>query len=303
MSNVEKKHTALIVDDEKFNVRILERLLQEAGYHTISCYDGKEAWDYLQQKPKEPDVILLDRMMPNMNGIEVLEKLHQHDILKHTPVIMQTAASAPQQVKEGIAAGVYYYLSKPFEEEVLLSIVKAAIEDHLHHKALRETMEKNKLVIGLITLCQFKLRTLREAYNLSYFIANLCPQPDKVVAGLYGLIVNAHEHGNLGIGFEQKMALKKQGTWQQEILARERLPANLSKCVEVRYGHDNEIIKIYIKDDGAGFNWKQYLDNNIPTLTACSGRGIEVAKHSFDKLEYLGKGNEVLCTIHTSLSK
>ncbi len=293
-----KQPTALIVDDEPLNVRILERLLEEANFNTVSCVNGQEAWDYLQANPKAIDVILLDRMMPIMNGMEVMERIRAHETLRQIPVIMQTAAGTPQQIIEGIQAGVFYYLTKPFEEDVLLSIVRSAMDQASEDRSLREETKKNKLVVGLITLCQFKLCFLREAYNLSYFIANLCPNPEKVVTGLYGLILNAHEHGNLALGFQEKAKLKQQGAWQKEILQRERLPQNLKKRVEVRYGHDQKEIKIYITDDGAGFDWRPYVNLDPARLTSPTGRGIAYAMKSFDHIEFLGAGNEVLCTIN-----
>jgi CheY-like chemotaxis protein len=290
--------TALIVDDEPLNRRILERLLDESGFRTVSCADGLEAWEYLQAHPKEPNIILLDRMMPRMDGMELLTKIKEHDHLRTIPVIMQTAAGAPQQIIEGIGAGVFYYLIKPFEEEVLLSIVHSALEHATEEYALREETKKNKLVIGLITLCQFKLNLIKEAYNLSYFIANLCPNPEQVVGSLYALILNAHEHGNLNIGYKEKAKLKAEGTWQKEVQRRERLPENQHKVVEVRFGHDDKEIKIYIRDEGDGFDWRPYTQLDPARLTSNTGRGIALAiRQGFDQVEYLGRGNEVLCTI------
>lgn len=65
-------------------------------------------------------------------------KLKQEKTLPHIPVIMQTAASAPEQIAEGIQAGVFYYLTKPYDEEVLLSIIQAALQDSTTQNALRQ---------------------------------------------------------------------------------------------------------------------------------------------------------------------
>jgi len=119
MSENQGLPTILIVDDEEFNVDIIMDYLEDGGYNLETAYDGSEAWEKLQAEPEYFDVILLDRMMPNMNGMEVLLKIKEHPVLKTLPVILQTALAAKNEVLEGMQAGAYYYLTKPFEEAML----------------------------------------------------------------------------------------------------------------------------------------------------------------------------------------
>ncbi len=295
------KPNVLIVDDEAYNLRILERLLKENNYNPIKAEDGAIAWDYLQKNPNGVDIILLDRMMPNMNGMQVMEKINASPALHHIPVIMQTAASATNEVKEGIDAGVFYYLTKPFDEDILISIVHSAYETASCGKSLRQKIKKNELVIGSITMAQFKIKTIEEAYNLSYFLAKYFPNPNKVVSGLYALIVNAIEHGNLQVDHNKRLELlKTKGAWYKEIQHLSSLPENKDKIVDIRYGLDEKAgeIKIYIKDQGRGFNWKSYMHIDIGRVFKPAGRGIAMAKKtSFDAIEFLGNGSEVLCTV------
>lgn len=294
----EKQAKVLIVDDEDFNMQILDRLLKTSGYVTEKAEDGQIAWDYLKAH-QDIDIILLDRMMPNMDGMEVLAKIKETPHLKDIPVIMQTAASAPEHVVEGIQAGVYYYLTKPFDERTLLSIVDAAKSDAESGAKLRKELKESSIGVGLITMAQFKLRTVPEAYNLSYFLAKHFPNPDSAVVGLYALILNAIEHGNLGISYEERAAFKTKKEWYDEINRRLALPENKDKVVEVRYGHDDEQIKVYIKDDGPGFEAEQYLEFHPDRATHSHGRGIALAnQHSFDEIEFLGNANELVCTVN-----
>jgi DNA-binding response OmpR family regulator len=76
--------------------------------------------------------ILLDRLMPQMDGIELLGKIKATLVLEQIPVIMVTATTDPASIQEGLDTGAYYYLIKPFEPKVLLSIVKAAVEQYHH---------------------------------------------------------------------------------------------------------------------------------------------------------------------------
>ena len=144
MNNTEQHPTVLIIDDDANNVQILELDLEDTDYRTLSASDGVEGWEVLQQHKNEINVILLDRMMPNMNGMEFMQKLKADDTVAQIPVIMQTAAAEREQVTQGIEAGVYYYLTKPYEQETMLSIVRAAIKDHEELNALRQEVDQFK---------------------------------------------------------------------------------------------------------------------------------------------------------------
>lgn len=103
----------LAVDDEEFNLMIIKAYLEEEGYDVILAADGLQGLEQLQKHP-DIAVIVLDRMMPNMDGMTMLAKVKADPVWNEIPVIMQTAAASSQQVLEGIQAGVYYYLTKPY---------------------------------------------------------------------------------------------------------------------------------------------------------------------------------------------
>lgn len=116
----------LIADDEDLNRKILCETLEDEGFEVVSASDGLQA---IQQLEAHSDVklILLDRMMPNMGGMEVMEKLQANPMWKDIPVIMQTAANSEEEVIDGVSSGVHYYLAKPFDDDVLIDIVHDAI--------------------------------------------------------------------------------------------------------------------------------------------------------------------------------
>lgn len=98
----------LLVDDDPVNLEILVEYLEEAGYQTVTAGQGEEAWDILQQEPSQFQAVLLDRMMPVMNGMEVLANIKAHPSLNIIPVIMQTAAAASDEIREGIEGGAFF---------------------------------------------------------------------------------------------------------------------------------------------------------------------------------------------------
>jgi len=124
-----KKIKVLVVDDEEFNLDIMTDCLEEAGFEVIAADDGDVALQKLETVP-DIKVIILDRMMPRMNGMELLEKISKIPILKDIPVIMQSGAASGEQILEGKEAGVYAYLPKPFDAALLVWGVQAALKDY-----------------------------------------------------------------------------------------------------------------------------------------------------------------------------
>jgi CheY-like chemotaxis protein len=124
-----KKIKVLVVDDEEFNLDIMTDYLEDAGFTVIQADDGDVALQKLASIP-DIDVIILDRMMPRMNGMEVLENLSASPKLSCIPVIMQSGAASGEQILEGKLAGVYAYLPKPFDAAMLVWGVQAAVKDY-----------------------------------------------------------------------------------------------------------------------------------------------------------------------------
>ncbi|MBI3910477.1 MAG: response regulator [Armatimonadetes bacterium] len=116
----------LAVDDERHIVRLVEVNLQRAGYQVITAYDGREALQKVESE--KPDLIVLDVMMPLMDGFEVLSTLKKNPDTKDIPVIMLTAKAQDADVFRGWASGVDCYLTKPFNPMELLTFVKRILD-------------------------------------------------------------------------------------------------------------------------------------------------------------------------------
>lgn len=287
----------LAVDDEPYNLQILTDYLEGAGYEVVTAENGLLALEKLEANP-DVDVILLDRMMPHMTGMDVFEKIKANVRLREIPVIMQTAAATSAQVLDGIEAGVYYYLTKPYGEQILLSVVKAALTYAQNKKEMKKEVLNHKPILGMMEQSRFRFRTQEEAQTLAYIIASCMPSPELTVYGVHELLINAIEHGNYGITYEEKTKLLLSGSWQEEMNRRAALPENINKFAHLSFQLEGDIITLHIKDEGAGFDWRKYMEVSPERVTNPNGRGIAIAKKmSFHSLEYLGNGNEVLCKI------
>jgi two-component system, OmpR family, alkaline phosphatase synthesis response regulator PhoP len=112
----------LAVDDEKHIVRLVQVNLERQGYEVVTANDGKEALQKVEEE--NPDLIVLDVMMPYMDGFEVLQNLRRNPATREIPVIMLTAKAQDADVFRGWQSGVDCYLTKPFNPMELISFVK-----------------------------------------------------------------------------------------------------------------------------------------------------------------------------------
>jgi two-component system alkaline phosphatase synthesis response regulator PhoP/two-component system response regulator VicR len=112
----------LAVDDEKHIVRLVQVNLERQGYEVVTANDGKEALEKVESE--KPDLVVLDVMMPYMDGFEVLQNLRRNPETREIPVIMLTAKAQDADVFKGWQSGVDCYLTKPFNPMELISFVK-----------------------------------------------------------------------------------------------------------------------------------------------------------------------------------
>jgi CheY-like chemotaxis protein/anti-sigma regulatory factor (Ser/Thr protein kinase) len=285
----------LVVDDEVLNLEIVTEVLGEAGYEIVTAADGALAWNRLQQEPQRFDAVLLDRMMPNMNGMELLGLIKQNPTLKLIPVIMQTAKAAKQDVLDGLNAGAWYYLCKPFDAQTLLAVVKTATDDYRRYREVVKEAVSSARSLKALVKGKFKFRTIEEGRDLASLLSNTVDVGDRLAIGLIELFLNAVEHGNLGIGYADKTALNRTDTWRQEVERRLALPQNAEKVVEVTFERLDHELHFRIRDDGEGFDWRSYLRLDLDRAFDTHGRGIALARNlSFSRLIYEGHGNSVL---------
>lgn len=289
----------LVVDDEEFNRLILKKCLDDAGYAVTLAKDGQEAWKLLQGGKHDFAAVLLDRMMPRLDGMGLLALIKSNSRLARLPVVFQTAAADPSEVAEGMKAGAFYYLTKPINKDVMLAVVQSAVNEQVMARTLRrEELEEQQRYFALLRRVEFTLHTVDEARMLAASLASLYPDPQRTLLGLSELLINAVEHGNLGISYQEKSVLLQEVRWEQEIKRRLALPENSGKEVHVLLEHLPAKICITITDCGEGFDWVQYLEMSPDRAFDPNGRGIAMSRMmSFDSLEYLGKGNQVSATV------
>jgi DNA-binding response OmpR family regulator len=122
------KGKILVVDDEAYIVHILEFTLGMEGFEVITAFDGEEA--ILKAERDTPDLIVLDIMMPKLDGYETCRRLKNIDTTRHIPVILLSAKGRSMDQKVGIDAGADEYITKPFSPRKLVERISAHINVH-----------------------------------------------------------------------------------------------------------------------------------------------------------------------------
>ena len=289
----------LIVDDDDFMRLVTQEVLEQAGYQVDVAKDGVFAWEALEAAPSRFDLILLDRQMPRMDGMALLQRIKSDNRFMDLPVVLLTGLDRQQEIVEGLAAGAYYYLTKPSPEDVLQRVIKNALNESRQKEELRALAGQKIQAVRLLRRGEFRLQTLQEAQDMALLLAEASRDPVRTVSGYSELLINAIEHGNPGISYDEKSQLLREGNWREEVNARLQRTPYRGRLVSVVVERRASVCIVTIADQGGGFDWKKYLHFSPERAFDLHGRGIALSKvASFDEMEYLGNGSTVVTSVN-----
>jgi CheY-like chemotaxis protein len=283
--------TILIVDNEPLEISVLREMLEEASYQFETALTGAEARRIVRSKGARITAILIDWILPDVEGIELLTWMQTQPQLSDVEVVVHSAEFDPGHVHKAIEAGAYYYLTKPFDEPQLEAIIRAAVASFELKKRLFEKSKAVEDAFGLLKQGNFQLRTFDEAELLATHIASACGRPEDSM-GLAELMLNAIEHGNLAISYEEKGKLLAKRQHEKELRRRLALPEYRDRYVEVTIERVPGTLVVRIKDQGPGFDFERYMTLDKKRLFDSHGRGVLMATATLD-LSYIPPGNVV----------
>jgi two-component system cell cycle response regulator len=139
----------LVIDDLPDNVFMLQDRLEHEGYKVLTAYNGKSGIEKAQNEL--PDLILLDVMMPDINGFEVCKTLVNDSRTSDIPIILVTAKTDAEDIKEGLESGAYDYIKKPINKIELLARVKSGLKVSNANKLLVEVEKRNTFFATVVT--------------------------------------------------------------------------------------------------------------------------------------------------------
>ncbi|MGE5385338.1 MAG: response regulator [Betaproteobacteria bacterium] len=292
-----RKERILVVDDEQLDLFLIQEYLAEEPLILDLEADPTAAWWRLEAPASDYSLVIVDRAMPGLDGLGFLRRMKENPRFADIPVIVQTGAAVPEQVREGLQAGAYYYLTKPYSQGALVSIVRSAVGDYHSRLALRHLSRRLEESRWLMQSAEYRFSSLQDINALVPLLAGVTAAPAEVAPGLADLMLNAVEHGNLEITYAEKSRLKLDGDWEAEIARRLALPKYRERFATIRAERLGNQWQFTIADQGGGFDWRDYLDFDPSRAFDPNGRGIAMAhKMSFLALEYRGKGNIVVAT-------
>lgn len=154
----------LVVDDQKDNVFVLQERLSREGFEVLASYDGPTC--LTMAKEEDPDLVLLDVMMPGMSGFEVCRKLTSSEDTKLIPVVLLTALTEAEDLKEGFEAGAFDYIKKPFNRVELIARIKSALSFRESQKVMLE-IEKVQTYAATVITANHEIKQPLTLINLS----------------------------------------------------------------------------------------------------------------------------------------
>jgi len=148
---MERPHRILIVDDERYNIKVLSDFLH-ADYKIMAAKDGEQALK-IAQGDTVPDLILLDIIMPGIDGYEVCKRLKENKKTQNIPVIFVTAVSEAMDAARAFDVGAVDYVTKPFNPVTVKARVKTHIQLGCTLRDLKGALDKAKTLSGLLPIC------------------------------------------------------------------------------------------------------------------------------------------------------
>lgn len=182
----DKKDLVLVVDDNPQNLQVLGPMLEKKGYDVAFATSGEQALEFASGE--KPDLVLLDIMMPGMDGYQVCERLKKEKTTASIPVIFLTAKSDTDDIVRGFEAGGVDYVTKPFNSAELLARVKTHLE-------LKNAREEIKTLRGILPICAHCKKVRNDSgfwqqvevyvrdHSEAEFTHGLCPDCEKELYG------------------------------------------------------------------------------------------------------------------------
>ncbi|MBD2522283.1 response regulator [Nostoc sp. FACHB-133] len=275
MLNLPEDSLILVVDDTTTNLEIVFDILTNVGFKVVTENDGKRAVQ--QAEDKLPDLILLDVMMPGIDGFETCQKLKENSVTCDIPVIFMTANSDTNSKVKGLSIGAVDYITKPFHEEELL----ARIKTHLQLRNLTKTLEKR--VAERTAALSRALKELQES-QLQLVQTEKMSALGQLVAGVAHEINNpvGFIHGNLGHA----------SVYFQDM-------ANIINLYQQHY--PNPVPKI--QEEIAGIDLK-YMLSDLPNLISSMKEGVQRIRNISTSLRIFSRADsdcKVFCNIHDGI--
>jgi two-component system, sensor histidine kinase and response regulator len=207
------KATVLVVDDDHLGAEALSLLLQQGGFATFTAHSGGEALECAQKRP--PDLVLMDVVMPDLDGFETCERMHRLPGLADLPVIFLTGASDRAAVSRAFEAGARDYVTKPYLLEELLARVRTHADLKLSRDRLAQALREREEITSVVA------HDLKNPLTCVLFAAQSMLRPNQDAARREELVADVLENTRYALAFIQRfLSRSAEGQRLREFSAR-----------------------------------------------------------------------------------
>lgn len=261
---------------------------KESGGRCMRFSDIGEALGAIDKAAGAPCVLIVD----NSEGWYTDQPDNLEKIASQLVSVLITTLEA--QFDAGMRKAFFITFHSPADCGSLGAALAGAFNEAKRRAAAERDHRRLLGVLQCAETAKFVFRTKAEAEALARLLSFAFPDPAKAERGLFELLCNAVEHGSLDIGFKEKSRLLEDGKLDAEIERRLADPHFASRRAEAILARKSEGVYVVIKDEGAGFDWREFVKFSPARASHQNGRGIQVARIAcFDKLGFNETGNQV----------
>jgi serine phosphatase RsbU (regulator of sigma subunit)/ActR/RegA family two-component response regulator len=283
------KGSILIIDDNVDLLEYLKDFFMIYNYEVILAESGNEGIEKFREF--SPDIVISDIRLPDKSGNIVVKEIKEID--KDVPIIVITGYSDHNLILSAMKNGAVELLKKPFKPKDLKYLI-SKIE--ILFKKIRVKLSSSFL--------QWEKRHLKIANDIhiipsvtDFIFANvdyIFGEISFMKIGLQEILINAIEHGNLEISYDEKQKLLSAGEYNRALKEKSSLPENIEKYVDIKVFSTPEYLKIITEDMGKGFDLSSIPDPQNPeNFLNEHGKGIMMTLNAYDEVTYNKKGNKV----------
>ena len=289
----------LLVDDEELVREELGAILEESGYTVTTGADGEEGLALFRRE--RPDMVITDVRMPRRDGLSLAMTIREE--APAVPVTVITGHGTESMAIKALRAGVTDFVKKPVRLEDLNAAL-SRMDAALRGPAKEPVLPRPEAVQLVELLWSYRLENdLAMVPSFVDLLVYRCAgglAPTRAMElslALRELLINAVEHGNLGVTFEEKSRALEAGSMSALLQERAAHPDLGQRRVTVRARVVDDVITVQIADEGEGFDLDSLADPlDLSRQLAANGRGLLLARMSVDSLEYNDIGNLVTVT-------
>jgi CheY-like chemotaxis protein len=283
----------LVIDDEGPVREVLKLALGDRGYRVYEAEDGRRGVEVFTDH--KPDIVITDVNMPEMTGIEVTQDIKKLDT--GADVVIMTGFGSEDLLIEALRAGASNYIKKPIVFKELFTILdgiylKKSIKKR--YEVLKDNLVEEQKIIAIDNDVTKVWGTVNQVlFNLPPRLQDRHVEGAKL--GLYEVIVNAIEHGNLGITYEEKEKTLNDGSYHSLLQERLGRANEQGKKVFIQSTLNGSGVTIEVRDEGIGFDFTKLAPMlDTEGIMSAHGRGILLASLYYDRVEYVDPGNKVI---------